>query len=134
MATTSLPQTETAKEETAIPPTPSPLQDDAATVPAPQKKKDQHQQQQTTPKNNKKKKDEASSSSFLRSPPAILALGAMLDHILTCDCSFRNVPKMLQDETNDTLQMAYRHHTTHHAHHAPTHTQHHATTTVLHAK
>jgi hypothetical protein len=130
MATTTSPQTETAKEETAIPPTPSPLQDDAATVPAPQKKKDQHQQQQQTPKNNKKKKDEAS---FLRSPPAILALGAMLDHILTCDCSFRNVPKMLQDETNDTLQMAYRHHTTH-VQHTPTQHTHAATTTVLHAK
>ncbi|KAG7339569.1 hypothetical protein IV203_025093 [Nitzschia inconspicua] len=47
---------------------------------------------------------------YIRSPPAILAVGAILDHILTCDCSFRQVSKVLHDETNDSLKLAYQHH------------------------
>jgi hypothetical protein len=62
----------------------------------------------TSDTSNKKKKR---SSPTMRSPPAILALGAVLDHIMTCDCSFKHVKTVLTDQSNDTLKIAYQHHT-----------------------
>ena len=47
---------------------------------------------------------------IMRSPPGILALGALLDHIVTCDCSYKNVKQVWNNEENDTLRLAYQHH------------------------
>jgi hypothetical protein len=64
----------------------------------------------TTPFDTSNKKKKQRSSSTMRSPPAVLALGAVLEHIMTCDCSFRHVKNVLADESNDTLKIAYQHH------------------------
>jgi hypothetical protein len=63
----------------------------------------------TTPFDTSIKKKKRPSPT-MRSPPAVLALGAVLEHIMTCDCSFRHVKNVLADESNDTLKIAYQHH------------------------
>jgi hypothetical protein len=68
-----------------------------------------HKTTRTTPGNTPNKKTQQCPQS-MRSPSAVLALGAVLEHMMTCDCSFRHVKKVLSDESNDSLKIAYQHH------------------------
>lgn len=92
--------TTTVTTTTAIGAKPKPLQSH-------QTQQLQTQQQQPPPPRN--------NNSYLvlqqRSPTFILALGAMVDHLTRCDCTFQQVAPMYNDPTNDTLKVAYRHHT-----------------------
>ena len=64
-----------------------------------------------TPEDNMTKELTHQERTIMRSPPGILALGAVLDHIITCDCSYKHVKRVWNDEENDTLRLAYQHHT-----------------------
>jgi hypothetical protein len=57
-----------------------------------------------------KQHPEKKQNDITRSPPGILALGAVLDHIVSCDCSCRHVNEVWNDGENDTLRLAYQHH------------------------
>jgi uncharacterized protein (DUF4415 family) len=47
---------------------------------------------------------------IIPTPTGVLAMGAVLDHIMKLDCSCSNLNKVLKDEENDTLKLAYKHH------------------------